>query len=69
MYPTLHYRQVHSILEGMAVGSEKDWLMVFTLTGALSLHKALLAFALGLYCIVLYCIVLYCIVLYCIVFT
>ncbi|KAL5266580.1 hypothetical protein ACHWQZ_G003829 [Mnemiopsis leidyi] len=38
---------VHSILEGMAVGSEKDWLMVFTLTGALSLHKALLAFALG----------------------
>ena len=31
----------------MAVGSERDWLMVFTLSGALSVHKILLAFALG----------------------
>lgn len=31
----------------MAVGSENDWIMVFTTTGALSVHKALLAFALG----------------------
>eukprot|EP00116_Pleurobrachia_bachei_P016371 sb/3476633/ len=31
----------------MAVGSESDWLMVFTVTAALSVHKVLLAFALG----------------------
>ena len=39
--------QVHSILEGMAVGSERRWEKVFILTGALSLHKTLLALALG----------------------
>ena len=38
---------MHAILEGMAVGSEQDWVMVFTLSGALSVHKILLAFALG----------------------
>jgi len=38
---------VHSILEGMAVGSERRWEKVFILTGALSLHKTLLALALG----------------------
>ena len=31
----------------MAVGSETKWINVFVLTGALSLHKILLAFALG----------------------
>jgi len=38
---------VHSILEGMVVGSERRWEKVFILTGALSLHKTLLALALG----------------------